>query len=951
MAKGRWERIKDVVGMALAVPAEQRAQVIHAACEGDAELEAEVADLVARSGATEFFAAPVAAFDAWHAASVWVGRQLGAYRIAAELSSGGMGRVFEAHRADGQYDSRVAIKILRASIDTAEGRSRFNVERNILAKLQHPHIASLIDGGTTDGLPYFVMEYVNGMPIDRYCGEQALGLRARLELFCKVCMAVEFAHQQLIVHRDLKPENILVTGAAVPKLLDFGIAKLLDTEQWGADQGLTMLDTSGPYTPAYAAPEQLQGQAITTGTDVYALGGILYRLLTGRLPFDLESARGAAWVQATCERVADRPSVALQRPANSDDALIRQGLPALAPLAASLRGDLDLVVCKALEKDTAERYRTVAQLHADIRSYLDGRAVSARRPSFAYLARKFIARNRAYVALGVLAGVAVLAGVSGVLWQAHVAQTMRLRAENRMQDVQQLSEKMVFEYSDQIMKLAGGLKLSQQLMQDLTGLLNKLQAEQDLPIRTRIQLGLAYQRLAAAQGAYRSSSLGDGQLAAKNRNQAYAIMNGVLQQLERDPALLPATEADADKMSRWKFIMHVADLEREFISDSLRLSQFETARAHMERALKLTELAAVLRPSQLEVGTVVAEQAQLYAHHFGNYREALRLVRRAQALALELLGQNARNTQARYLLANTYIAEAQYQIDGFGARQLGRASFMRGIEQDRLLHAANKDDASYLHVLVGDLLRVGNLDLADRNFDSAYKLIDEAETLFAPHVVVENDNQYARYVSGHIARSKAEYFILTGQTAAAEAESAKLHRVVKLLLSRDEKSSDNIYLSAAATTIDARILLIKGKLDASAEENRRSMALIAPIAKLDSGMYRRLLSSQIEYAELLNEHSHWARSIATLDAVRAFPQPVAGKKETYQFLHFCVRMHLALGVACLRQSATLAGSAQTALLERARQHFAEVRQRLQPAIESGNATPQERAWYGRASPV
>jgi serine/threonine protein kinase/tetratricopeptide (TPR) repeat protein len=368
-----------------------------------------------------------------------VERRIGAYRILRELGHGGMGTVHLAARADDQYQKRVAIKVIRG-LDSAEVVRHFRRERQIVAGLDHPNIARLFDGGSTDdGLPYFVMEYVEGQPIDRFCDERRLSVEERLKLFQGVCAAVQYAHRNLVVHRDIKPHNILVTADGVPKLMDFGIAKLLNPEIAG--EAVTGTDVA--MTPEYASPEQARGGPITTAADVYSLGVVLYELLTGQRPYKLTTHNTLEILKAVCEEEPERPSTAVGRTGERTLAnwttqertaesvsRTREGTP--ERLKRRLRGDLDNIVLMALRKEPQRRYGSVEALSEDIRRYLEGRPVTARKATASYRALKFVRRNHAAVMVAaVLTAAIVVSVVSGFLAvrrQARVAEAERDRA-------------------------------------------------------------------------------------------------------------------------------------------------------------------------------------------------------------------------------------------------------------------------------------------------------------------------------------------------------------------------------------------------------------------------------------------------------------------------------------------------------------------------------------------
>ena len=323
------------------------------------------------------------------------GEIIGAYRVLSTLGAGGMGEVFLAERADSQFEQKVAIKIVHAGMFGRGVHSRLKMERQILAQLDHPNIAHLLDGGALpDGSAYIVMEYVDGVAIDAYCDSNHLDVTARLKLFQTVCSAVHYAHQNLIVHRDLKPSNILVTAAGIPKLLDFGIAKLLDERQAGSHTLAVTHADIRVMTPDHASPEQVRGQLITTSSDVYVLGVLLYKLLSGAGPFFISSMRLAEIERAICEKDPPLASQAV-RIQDSDEARSIAEARATTPkrLRRALAGDLDNVVCMAMRKEPERRYGSAQQLAGDIQRHLDGLPVMARRDTVSYRTAKFVRRN------------------------------------------------------------------------------------------------------------------------------------------------------------------------------------------------------------------------------------------------------------------------------------------------------------------------------------------------------------------------------------------------------------------------------------------------------------------------------------------------------------------------------------------------------------------------------
>ncbi len=409
----RWSKVKDIFAEAIARPERERVAFVAGACGDDAELLRDVRQLLEghaeaeRHGTAGSTVTDRAAAE--RAASEDVGATIGQYKILQAIGRGGMGSVFLAVRADDTFRKRVALKLMKRGMDSEDLIRRFRSERQIVAGLDHPHIARLLDGGTApDGRPYFVMEYVEGQPLTEYCDRHALDTTGRLKLFALVCRAVHFAHQNLVVHRDLKPGNILVTTDGTPKLLDFGIAKILNP-----DLHQVTVDLTSPLqrlmTPAYASPEQVRGEAITTASDVYSLGVLLYELLTGRQPYRLRDDTPAELIRAVCEEDPQKPSTTAS--------------------SRRLKGDVDTIVLKAMQKAPARRYASAEQLAEDIDRYLDGRPVRAQRDTVGYRLTKFVRRHRVGVAASAAIVVLLVAAVVTLLVQAGRIRTERDTAQ------------------------------------------------------------------------------------------------------------------------------------------------------------------------------------------------------------------------------------------------------------------------------------------------------------------------------------------------------------------------------------------------------------------------------------------------------------------------------------------------------------------------------------------
>ncbi|HEY0178045.1 MAG TPA: serine/threonine-protein kinase, partial [Dokdonella sp.] len=450
-AAARWPRLRRLFAAALDLPRERRDAWLEARCADTPELLGAVRRLLAAHdepeqlldrGAAGLVAGLLA--DEAMAPETRIGTRFGAYRLLRLLGRGGMGRVYLAERTDGEFERVVALKLIDDDAATPDARERFLREREILARLSHPNVAMLHDGGVgADGTPFFTMEYVEGEPLTHWCDERRLGVAARVRLVLKVCDAVQYAHRNLVVHRDIKPAKVLVTGAGEPKLLDFGIAKLLDD---AARPGLTGT-RSQPMTREYAAPEQVLAQPVTTATDVYALGVLLYELLSGRLPYALAERGEVSWQKAIVEEAPAPLDRALARrpPDEARDAALastpsrlvaaddartlarRRGLSAHA-LRRALGGDLDRIVRRALEKRPESRYASVDALADDLRAWLERRPL--RGSNRRYRVGRFVRRHWLPLGAGAAIAAALAVGAAGIVWQARrVAREARTTAE------------------------------------------------------------------------------------------------------------------------------------------------------------------------------------------------------------------------------------------------------------------------------------------------------------------------------------------------------------------------------------------------------------------------------------------------------------------------------------------------------------------------------------------
>jgi tetratricopeptide (TPR) repeat protein len=465
MSPERWQRIQELFDAANRLPPGERSHFLGERCGDDHALRQELERMLSSEDSGVIHEIVQEAAASVEIRDEWKGRRVGPYRIIDTIGHGGMGAVYRAARDDQSFDKQVAVKFLAVGTETPEALLRFRQERQILANLEHPNIARLIDGGDTeDGRPYIVLEYVQGEPITTYCRRRNLPPRARLDLFLRVCAAVEYAHRSLVIHRDLKPGNILVTGDGEPKLLDFGIAKLLNP---AGDGTATMFQA---MTPQYASPEQVTGGAVSTVTDVYALGVILYELMTGRYPYKIETSAPSEILRTVCHTEPGPPG---------------------------LKNEIDHVILMAIRKEPERRYPSVESLSQDIRRYLEHYPVAARPDTIWYQARKYARRHR--LALAVAATLVVSLGL-GVLAERRQAQIAR----ERFDLVRGLANRFVFDVYDSLVNVPAATEARRKVVETAKEYLDRLSLRAGQDAGFLADLSVAYDRLANVEGSMAS---------------------------------------------------------------------------------------------------------------------------------------------------------------------------------------------------------------------------------------------------------------------------------------------------------------------------------------------------------------------------------------------------------------------------------------------------------------
>jgi eukaryotic-like serine/threonine-protein kinase len=522
----QWQRIEQLFLEASDLPPSDRAAFVDRETANDAELRAAVNGMLLHSvdSGSRFLLAIEHTAAVTAAAIDSTPTRIDRYTVLRELGRGGMGTVYLAERADREFDQRVAIKVVKRGLDSAQVVERFRHERRILASLDHPNIARLLDGGATEGgLPYLVMEYIEGLPLLDYCRERGTSVRDRLRLFGQICAAVQHAHQKLIVHRDIKPANILVTPAGVPKLLDFGIAKLVspDEDARSAVEGLTRAGMR-MLTPDYASPEQIRGEPVSVATDVFSLGAVLYELLTGQRAHRFETYTEAEFFRIVCETEVTPLSAAVE------DARLRR----------QLAGDLDNIVAKTLRKDPVRRYVSVEQLAADVRHYLEGRPVAARPETIFYRTRKFVTRNRVPVAAAVLVTASLAAGIVGTISQARRADAQAARAERRFQEVRKLANTFVFDIYDGMTEIPGTAQVRGRVVATALEYLDSLAREAEGDEALQAELAGAYKRIGDVQGNPSLSGFGEIEASLVSYDKALGILHRLADRPDPDPKVL-----------------------------------------------------------------------------------------------------------------------------------------------------------------------------------------------------------------------------------------------------------------------------------------------------------------------------------------------------------------------------------------------------------------------------
>jgi len=786
MEADRWGEVKRIANACLTLPQEQRSSSVHCLCGEDADLAAEVESLI-RSHAEmgRFLETP--ALDA-DSEEHLTGRQIGPYELCEQIAEGGMGTVYRAVRLN-DFGKQVAIKLVKRGMDTGYILNRFRQERQILAGLDHPNIAQLLDGGaTTDGRPYLVMEYIEGARITEYVEKHRLTTRERLELFRLVCSGVHYAHQNLVVHRDLKPSNILVTENGTPKLLDFGIARILEGKAEVTATGFRAM------TPEYASPEQLLGKPVTTVSDVYSLGVLLYQVLTSQRPYEFEVRSPEEIARIVCE--ADPPKL---RP---------------------LDRDLDHVVLQAMHKDSARRYASAAHLSEDIRRYLAGLPVLAHKDTFAYRASKFVTRHRAATATAVLVAFSLIIGVVATSWEAHRANMERARAERHFNEVRRLANSLIFEVHDSIRDLPGSTPARKVIVQRALEYLNRLSPESSGDLALQRELATAYERVAEVEGRYLANSLGDTQASLVSYRKALQLRQEI-----------------SSTSTEWRDRMALARAYRSVALQDLAIGDRSRARQNVDAALLISERLRRYRPDEWSVISEVGVEHQTsgYIAYNGAADEQERITEDCRkAVEADEAGLRLRPNDA--------LALRQYAMDlGNLANRIARSNPKMALTYDQNVlqtmlklqqMSPNTQYAQYLSIAYNRLAGLFGDVMGDYQKASFYA--ERGLTIDQESVRLDPKNHSLQRSLAIAYVNVAEFDSRIGRLARSLECLKKSQAIIRAMVQADPQNVANRGALGDILIVAGQVFMRAGQLDDALHQWNEARALYQALSKVDS---------------------------------------------------------------------------------------------------------------------
>lgn len=881
MPEAKWERAKEIFAQAVEKAEHERQAFLAQACEEDGELLQLVQALLqADAEAGSFIEKPVMNLPPWDES--YIGRHVGAYKILSLLGRGGMGAVYLAARADEQFQKQVAIKLIKRGMDSEDILARFRHERQILASLDHPNVARLLDGGMTEeGLPYFVMEYIEGKPIDAFCDDRKLNTSERLQLFRQVCAAAQYAHQNLIVHRDLKPSNILVTTEGVPKLLDFGIAKLLNPNFAGLSLQLSKAGMQ-IMTPEYASPEQVRGEPINTASDVYSLGVLLYELLTGHRPYRLQSRVEAEIKRVVCEQEPEKPSTAISR---EEEVMSADGLAAtkITPQAVSakregrpeslrkrLAGDIDNIVLMALRKEPQRRYASVEQFAEDVQRHLQGLPVRARKDTFSYRAQKFARRHRMGLSAATITVLALVGGLIGVSWQAQIARSQRDLAVRT-------ASTMINELALGLSQMSGPTEAHLGLLQKATKIFDELAGStsdaRDL-IRMRAEanriLSQSYRTLGDLDNALQRARTG-AELAhelaqsreATRRERAIAAV-ALLDLGHAEKAAGKNNEAHASHEKGLKIAEQLVAqsdslTERDYRLIALLLNEkgdwlwsqgdYDQARVAYERsydyrgritapdsgkAVQWYDLAVALE----RVGNTLEMLGQADSS-CAKYREALDLHRRIAEIA---------GGEPFYALAYSnmmlYLGWCAQQRENWAE---AAARYEEGIALQRRLVQKDPHNVHYVSSLSGGAGTMAGLLVLKKDYAGSLPWYREALSLSRQLLAQSEDLAAASKQTAELAHMYAGALIETKKFSEAEAALAEASELIAPLLQADTANMEYLNTQSFVLSVRGDLERARGRHQRSLRDYEQALALRKKVATASQGSHDWQITAESYY--------------------------------------------------------------------------------------------------------
>lgn len=844
-AEARWERIQALFAEALELPEAERAKFIEIESGDDPALRGELFGLLAcniTSGTGPISRALGAAFDATtrDRRRALIGKVIGNYRLTSVLGHGGTGTVYLGERADRQYSAQVAVKLVDGAAVMGDLGMRFRAERQILASLNHKSIARLMDAGeTAEGQPYLVMEYIHGEPLDQYCDRAQLGILARLELFLEICSAVQYAHQNLVVHRDIKPANVLVTAEGEPKLLDFGIAKLLDTE--GAE-GLALTRMNDRLlTPEYASPEQILGRPVTTASDVYALGVVLFELLTGARPYSVpESASQLELERSICVSDPLRPSATVRKAIASEPVAGRSSIEAIATvrrlsperLCRQLQGDLDAIVMRALRKEPNARYGSVEQLTTDIRRFLTNEPVLARQGNWVYYSQRFVRRHVVGVALGT-AFMSFVIGFAVVL--SFKNQTIMMERDRANQDRQRAET-----ISDFMMDMFAAANPYQNFGQEpsarnlLEQAARRVQTEEfPAAVKARLleSMGKSYRRLGVSERAVpflEDAVRIEAQLDSSDKAHLGSLYTELAIAQRNAGKIEESNDTFASALEVLKGTTQRSEVHAKLLVDLARL---EIARSSPSQARKyLTDALVIMRavngPRDPEVGAILTELASV-ALWADDWEAAERDASAAIDIYKSVPALHPDRIMADFNLAEIFLYRGRLSEAAplyervlaaqkllFGAKNATVADTLTSLAEVRMAQgnfadaeklvrealAAHYDSGSTVYNKMGYLQTVrGRVLINLRRYPEAEEALNESLVLFAKSL--PSDHQYVASAEHYLGQA----FMEAGKLADAEAALVSA-------MNRYRRTDAPLWRAARSANLLGEVLYREGRL-------------------------------------------------------------------------------------------------------------------------------------------